>query len=126
MSQAAAVDHLTAETISAAGLPAWLERRKLADHQTFLDLPTPDSSSMEDWRRTNVSHIDLRGYAPAAESGATESAAPKTGWERSGEGGALVLQQVCVSTAGALALLWCAPWRPHRTCRWWRWPACAR
>jgi O-antigen/teichoic acid export membrane protein len=31
---------------------------------------------------------------------------------------ALVLQQVCVSTAGALALLWRAPWRPHRTCRW--------
>jgi Fe-S cluster assembly protein SufD len=93
LSQAAAVDHLTAETISAAGLPAWLERRKLADHQTFRDLPTPDSSSMEDWRRTNVSHIDLRGYAPAVEPGATESAAPQTGWERSGEGGALVLQQ---------------------------------
>jgi Fe-S cluster assembly protein SufD len=93
MSQAAAVDQLTAETISAAGLPLWLEQRKLADLQTFLDLPTPDSTSMEDWRRTNVSHIDLRAYEPAAMPAGEDSAAQKAGWQRSGEGGALVLQQ---------------------------------
>ena len=31
---------------------------------------------------------------------------------------ALVLQQLCVSAAGALALLLRAPWRPCRRCRW--------
>ena len=65
LTQAAAVDHLTAETISDAGLPSWLAERKLADLETFAELPMPDSSTMEDWRRTDVSHIDPHAYQPA-------------------------------------------------------------
>jgi len=97
LSQLATVDQLRAETIRDADLPQWLEQRKLADLATFAGLPMPDSTSMEDWRRTDVSHIDLRAYKPAP--GAPDPAAqPRASWERSGEGGALVLQQGGTST----------------------------
>ncbi|HXA41729.1 MAG TPA: Fe-S cluster assembly protein SufD [Candidatus Solibacter sp.] len=75
MTQAAAVDHLTAEAISGAALPAWLTKRKLADLQTFAELPMPDSSTMEDWRRTDVSHIDPRGYQPVSTGSVPELSA---------------------------------------------------
>jgi Fe-S cluster assembly protein SufD len=97
LSQAAAVDHLTAETIVGADMPAWLEQRKLADLKTFTELPMPDSTSMEDWRRTDVSHVDLHAYTPAP-SGSDPAAASRASWERSGEGGALVLQRGGAST----------------------------
>jgi Fe-S cluster assembly protein SufD len=97
LSEAAAVDHLTADAIVGAALPAWLEQRKLADLQTFADLPVPDSTSMEDWRRTDVSHVDLHAYQPAPIVPVPKSHS-RTSWERSGEGGALVLQQGGAST----------------------------
>jgi Fe-S cluster assembly protein SufD len=126
LSQAVAVDHLTAEAIAAAGLPSWLEQRKLADRETFADLPMPDSTTMEDWRRTDVSHIDPRAYQPAA--GASRLAADtettagvalgtdaetaasvrdagvglRRSWERSGEGGALVTQHGGTSTVASM------------------------
>jgi Fe-S cluster assembly protein SufD len=75
LTQAAAVDHLTAEAISGAALPAWLTKRKLADLQTFAELPMPDSSTMEDWRRTDVSHIDPRGYQPVSTGSVPELSA---------------------------------------------------
>jgi len=97
LSQLASVDELRAETIRDADLPQWLEQRKLADLATFAGLPMPDSTSMEDWRRTDVSHIDLHAYKPAP--GAPDPAAqPRASWQRSGEGGALVLQQGGTST----------------------------
>ena len=97
MSQAVAVDHLTADAIAAAGLPSWLEQRKLADQKTFDKLPMPDSTSMEDWRRTDVSHIDPHAYEPAAGDG-DGGMELRSSWERSGEGGALVTQQGGTST----------------------------
>ena len=97
MSQAVAVDHLTADAIAAAGLPSWLEQRKLADQKTFDKLPMPDSTSMEDWRRTDVSHIDPHAYEPAAGD-ADGGMELRSSWERSGEGGALVTQQGGTST----------------------------
>ena len=97
MSQAVAVDHLTADAIAAAGLPSWLEQRKLADQKTFDKLPMPDSTSMEDWRRTDVSHIDPHAYEPAAGD-ADGGMELRSSWERSGDGGALVTQQGGTST----------------------------
>jgi Fe-S cluster assembly protein SufD len=97
LSQAVAVDHLTADAIAAAGLPSWLEQRKLADQKTFDELPMPDSTSMEDWRRTDVSHIDPHAYEPAAGD-ADGGMELRSSWERSGEGGALVTQQGGTST----------------------------
>ena len=93
MTNAVAVDQLVPETISGAGLPAWLEARKLDDQGAYADMPRPDSDTMEDWRRTDVSHIDPRTYAledPAAAFGDPE---PSRNWERGGEGGALVQQR---------------------------------
>jgi Fe-S cluster assembly protein SufD len=108
LSQAVAIDHLTADAIAAAGLPSWLEQRKLADQRTFAELPMPDSTSMEDWRRTDVSHIDPHAYEPAA-SDAQPAAGDvdggvelKSSWERSGEGGALITQQGGTSTVANL------------------------
>jgi Fe-S cluster assembly protein SufD len=72
LTQAAAVDHLTADAISGAALPSWLERRKLADQETFAELPMPDSTTMEDWRRTDVSHIDPHGYEPVTTGSLAE------------------------------------------------------
>ncbi len=101
MSQAVAVDHLTADAIAAAGLPSWLEQRKLADQKTFDELPMPDSTSMEDWRRTDVSHIDPHAYEPAAGD-ADGGMELRSSWERSGEGGALVTQQGGTSTVAKM------------------------
>jgi Fe-S cluster assembly protein SufD len=97
LSQAAAIDHLTADAIAAAGLPSWLEQRKVADQKTFAELPMPDSTSMEDWRRTDVSHIDPHAYEPAADD-AQGGVELRSSWERSGEGGALITQQGGTST----------------------------
>lgn len=102
-----AIDHLTANAIAVAGLPSWLEQRKLADQMTFAELPMPDSTTMEDWRRTDVSHIDPHAYEPASgdagASGAGDAGAElRSSWERSGEGGALVTQQGGTSTVANL------------------------
>jgi Fe-S cluster assembly protein SufD len=99
LSQAEVAEHLTGETIVGAALPAWLEQRKLADLKTFADLPMPDSTSMEDWRRTDVSYVDLNAYTPALIA-PHRGAGSRTTWQRSGEGGALVLQHGGASTVG--------------------------
>jgi hypothetical protein len=92
LSQAAAIDHLTASTIAAAGLPSWLERRKLADQETFAELPMPDSNTMEDWRRTDVSRLDPHAYELGSDD-VDPGIGLRSSWERSGEGGALVTQR---------------------------------
>ncbi|MDP9325952.1 MAG: Fe-S cluster assembly protein SufD [Candidatus Dormibacteraeota bacterium] len=63
MTEAVEVDQLTEDVIRSAALPSWLERRKLDDLATFRDLPFPDSNRDEDWRKTDVSGIDLRAYS---------------------------------------------------------------
>ncbi|MEA2646078.1 MAG: Fe-S cluster assembly protein SufD [Chloroflexota bacterium] len=93
MTSAAAVDQLVPATISGAGLPSWLEERKLADQRTYGDLPWPDSSTMEDWRRTDISHLDPRAFALEDPGAAGPQAGRSHNWERGGEGGALVQQR---------------------------------
>ncbi|HEV3234997.1 MAG TPA: Fe-S cluster assembly protein SufD [Candidatus Dormibacteraeota bacterium] len=63
MTEAIEVDQLTEDVIHSAALPSWLEQRKLDDLATFRDLPFPDSNRDEDWRKTDISRIDLRGYS---------------------------------------------------------------
>jgi Fe-S cluster assembly protein SufD len=63
LTEAVEVDQLTEDVIRSAALPSWLETRKLDDLATFRDLPFPDSNRDEDWRKTDVSGIDLRGYS---------------------------------------------------------------
>jgi Fe-S cluster assembly protein SufD len=101
LSQAAAIDHLTASTIAAAGLPSWLERRKLADQETFAELPMPDSNTMEDWRRTDVSRLDPHAYELGGDD-VDPGIGLRSSWERSGEGGALVTQRGATSTVSSL------------------------
>jgi Fe-S cluster assembly protein SufD len=93
-----ATDYLTAEATDAPGLPDWMAQRRRAAYETFLELPVP-SQEMEDWRRTDVSHIDLRSYRPQAPDAAASNHAPLdeppawSGWAQGGERGALALQQ---------------------------------
>ena len=73
----------TAEHISASGLPGWLQARKLTDLEVFEQLPMP-SSGMEDWRRTDVSDLDL---ARLTLPGARASSIAARDAERSGPNG---------------------------------------
>jgi Fe-S cluster assembly protein SufD len=95
LSQATITKNLTATAIDAAGLPAWLRDRKLADLALFDELPMPDSSTMEDWRRTDISSLDLATLEPgyAVTDGAAPEAALTSNFERGGEAGALLVQQ---------------------------------
>jgi Fe-S cluster assembly protein SufD len=95
LSQATITDHLTEAAIVAAELPEWLRHRKVADLGSYRTLPAPDSSTMEDWRRTNLSGIDLDATQPVSSQadGAPPDAALRANYERGGEAGALLLQQ---------------------------------
>ena len=95
MSQATIETHLTPDAIEDAGHPDWLRDRKRADLDVYNDLPSPDSSTMEDWRRTDLSTIDLASIRPQAAiaTGGDPDSALRANFERGGEGGALLLQQ---------------------------------
>ncbi|MHB8620349.1 MAG: Fe-S cluster assembly protein SufD [Chloroflexota bacterium] len=57
--------------------PTWLREERLRAWQAFEDLPMPDSGRDEDWRRTDVSALDLSSYVPATNgSAAAELAIP--------------------------------------------------
>ena len=45
--------------------PAWLREARLAAWQRFEAAPMPDSTKDEDWRRTDVSKLDLAAYSPS-------------------------------------------------------------
>ncbi len=49
----------------AAGEPAWLLERRLAAWEAFVRLPLPQPSD-EEWRRTDLSGLDLDAHAPLA------------------------------------------------------------
>ena len=95
MSQATTETFLTAAAIAAAGHPAWLRDRQAADLVVYDELPAPDSATMEDWRRTDLSGLDLAAVRPGFPdpAGPGPDAGLRTNFERGGEGGALVLQQ---------------------------------
>ncbi|MGI8608926.1 MAG: Fe-S cluster assembly protein SufD [Candidatus Dormibacteria bacterium] len=95
MSQATFTEHLSPAAIEAAGHPDWLRDRKLGDLKTFHELPAPDSSKMEDWRRTDLSSIDFATLRPVSPdpSGPEPDAALRSNFERGGESGAVLVQQ---------------------------------
>ena len=63
MSTAVDQSALTAAAVAATGLPDWLVARRRADFETFQGLPMPNQE-MEDWRRTDVSHIAIERFRP--------------------------------------------------------------
>jgi Fe-S cluster assembly protein SufD len=91
LTEIASLDLLTEVPITDAAHPAWLATRKLADLETFRELPFPNSQ-MEDWRKTDVSAIDLRAFAPPTAADGPVDERVVEGWRRSGEAGALVVQ----------------------------------
>lgn len=56
---------LVAERSEAAGEPGWLRERRLRAWKAFLDLPLP-SPTDEEWRRTDLSGLDLTAFPPLA------------------------------------------------------------
>jgi Fe-S cluster assembly protein SufD len=45
--------------------PAWLRQARLEAWRRFEATPMPDSTKDEDWRRTDISKLDLDAYAPS-------------------------------------------------------------
>ena len=45
--------------------PTWLRKARLAAWKRFETTPMPDSSKDEDWRRTDISKLDLEAFTPA-------------------------------------------------------------
>src|SRR5207253_6260721 len=52
---------LVEEMSGAAGEPAWLRDRRLAAWEAFVRLPLP-SANDEEWRRTDISKLDLDAF----------------------------------------------------------------
>ncbi len=52
---------LVEELSAASGEPGWLRERRLAAWEAFVRLPLP-SATDEDWRRTDVSALDLDAF----------------------------------------------------------------
>ncbi len=59
----------------AAGAPAWLAERRRAAWDAFTSLPMPDHMTDEDWRRTDISRLDLDAFTvePPTEVAAGEA-----------------------------------------------------
>jgi Fe-S cluster assembly protein SufD len=53
------------ELSAAHGEPAWLREARLRAWERFEGTPMPDSSRDEDWRRTDVSKLDLNAFEPS-------------------------------------------------------------
>lgn len=70
MALGAGFSHLAAEQIAEAmGEPEWLRARRLEAWRVFDYLPMPDSSRLEEWRRTDVSGLDLAAFTPYRDPG---------------------------------------------------------
>jgi Fe-S cluster assembly protein SufD len=95
LSQATIETFLSPPAIEAAGHPGWLRDRKLADLGVYRGLPAPDSATMEDWRRTDLSGLDLEALRPAFADpdGPAPDAGLSANFNRGGEAGALLLDQ---------------------------------
>ncbi|HLQ34220.1 MAG TPA: Fe-S cluster assembly protein SufD [Chloroflexota bacterium] len=55
----------------------WLRQARLAAWERFEAMPMPDSSRDEDWRRTDISKLDLAAFAPALNGANTPSLSPQ-------------------------------------------------
>jgi Fe-S cluster assembly protein SufD len=51
--------------------PSWLREARLQAWQQFEATPMPDSTKDEDWRRTDVSKLDLSAFAPSLDGANT-------------------------------------------------------
>lgn len=60
-----------AEGLRRAGEPAWLTAQRLAAWQAFEQLPPPQEVYVEEWRRTNISGLQLDAFVPAKPAGDT-------------------------------------------------------
>jgi Fe-S cluster assembly protein SufD len=54
---------LVADASAAAGEPEWLRQKRLAAWEAFVRLPPP-SPTDEEWRRTDLSGLDLDALRP--------------------------------------------------------------
>jgi Fe-S cluster assembly protein SufD len=67
-----------ADVLRRTGEPVWLTERREAAWQAFNRLPQPQEVYPEEWRRTDISGLDLDGFTPVRRSpGATAAAAPE-------------------------------------------------
>ena len=57
------------EAIRTAGEPAWLTDRRLAAWDAFQRLPLPSQVYQEEWRRTDISGLDLEAFTPPEPGG---------------------------------------------------------
>jgi Fe-S cluster assembly protein SufD len=67
-------DAFKAHLASLAGAPSWWLERKRAAYARFESLPMP-SRTDEGWRFSNISGVNLSGFAPAAAAPATQATA---------------------------------------------------
>src|SRR5215467_13900018 len=61
MTQTTVSRSLVEQLSAASGEPAWLRERRLAAWEAFVRLPPP-SATDEEWRRTDVSALDLDAF----------------------------------------------------------------
>lgn len=70
--------------------PAWLREARLEAWERFEATPMPDSSKDEDWRRTDISKLDLEAFTPSLNGGDVPvlnvQAAPLEAAQGDGEG----------------------------------------
>ncbi|MFI5269222.1 MAG: Fe-S cluster assembly protein SufD, partial [Chloroflexota bacterium] len=68
--------------------PTWLREARLQAWQQFEATPMPDSTKDEDWRRTDISKLDLSAFAPSLDGANTPdlSPSPAVAGEGRGEG----------------------------------------
>jgi len=59
-----------------AGEPAWVREQRLQAWDAFVRLPLPSPTDGEEWRRTDVSGLDLDALRPLASGGRTQKAKP--------------------------------------------------
>ncbi len=63
----------------AAGEPGWLRDRRLEAWETFVRLPLPSPTDGEEWRRTDVSSLNLDTLRPLAAARPSGGPTPKAG-----------------------------------------------
>ena len=78
------------------GEPSWMRERRLAAWEAFERLPLPTVHD-EEWRRTNISSLDLNALVPYTPAGGVEIASPL---RLDGENGGLVTHANSVSRHG--------------------------
>ena len=58
--------------------PSWLREARLTAWERFEATPMPDSSKDEDWRRTDISKLDVEAFAPSTNGANTPTLVAET------------------------------------------------